>query len=210
MQTFLISFSMFVVCLLLIRMWVSILLSSNAYFFWLVTSRHASGVHVDVRVQWTGNKGTSTLSWGYKSNLRPGTLLRKFTFLFFFFTFYFLRTLDFAPSTLDMLPSTKTQTLRTIVRLRKRCTGWSRMLDKTCCNYTFTGLIIKSVAARCHWGYILTCKAVFNGPVSCESLYFVHYFCLSCLPIFSDAVDTLTDQFVWLQADTAVSRRRTA
>ena len=72
-----------------------------------------------------------------------------------------------------MLPSTKTQTLRTIVRLRKRCTGWSRMLDKTCCNYTFTGLIIKSVAARCHWGYILTCKAVFNGPVSCESLYFV-------------------------------------
>ena len=42
---------MFVVCLLLIRMWVSILLSSNAYFFWLVTSRHASGVHVDVRAQ---------------------------------------------------------------------------------------------------------------------------------------------------------------
>ena len=79
----------------------------------------------------------------------PGRCYENLLF-YFFFTFYFLRTLDFAPSTLDMLPSTKTQTLRTIVRLRKRCTGWSRMLDKTCCNYTFTGLIIKSVAARCH------------------------------------------------------------
>ena len=79
----------------------------------------------------------------------PGRCYENLPF-YFFFTFYFLRTLDFAPSTLDMLPSTKTQTLRTIVRLRKRCTGWSRMLDKTCCNYTFTGLIIKSVAARCH------------------------------------------------------------
>ena len=84
------------------------------------------------------------------------------------------------------------------------------MMDKTCCNCTFIGLIIKSVAARCHGGDILTCKAVFNGPVSCESLYFVHYFCLRCLPILSGVVDTLTDQFVWLQADTAVSRRRTA
>ena len=57
------------------------------------TYYHPSMPHMkcilDVRVQWTGNKGTSTLSWGYKSNLRPGTLLRKFTFLFFFLLFIF-------------------------------------------------------------------------------------------------------------------------
>ena len=100
--------------------------------------------------------------------------------------------------------------VRAIVRLRKYCTRWYRMTDKTCCNCTVIGLIIKSVVARGHWGYILTYKAVFNGPVSCESLYFVHYFCLRCLPILSGVVDTSTDPFVWLQADTAVSRRRTA
>ena len=79
----------------------------------------------------------------------PGRCYENLPFYFFFYFLFSknprLCTLDPRHVTLDQNPDSWT-----IVRLRKRCTGWSRMLDKTCCNYTFTGLIIKSVAARCH------------------------------------------------------------